>query len=162
MFDWFKRKRGPEATYLSLRAMALDASANELGSSRETYPRAFGIVVELGFPTGAATLVVMGEGSTSLYFSGGGGVIGGGEHESVRRTSARLLSQAQAYADEAVSEAESPLPCKGEVRFVFLTYDGRRVSRAEEAQLETGRHKLSPLFIGAHEVIAEMRELSPE
>ena len=162
MFNWFKRKRGPNEAYLGLRAMALGASPDELGISRDVYSQAFGIIVELEYPEGVATLVVMGEGSTSLYFSGGGGVIGGGEHESVRQASARLLSLAQEYAEAAEAETESPLPSKGLARFVFLAYDGRRATQAPESQLETGRHELSPLFIGAHEVIAELRELSPQ
>ena len=39
--------------------------------------------MEMAFPEGAATLVSLADGTTSMYTSTGGGVIGGGAHDAV-------------------------------------------------------------------------------
>jgi hypothetical protein len=161
MFGWFKRKRGPEATFLALRDMALAINPEELEIPRRIYPKVFALLMEMGYPHGSATLAVIGDGTTSLYFSAGGGIIGGGAQEPVREASERLLKLAQETPASAAPETETPLPEPGQVRFVFLTDEGRRAAEAQEAELGGGRHELSSLFFAAHDVITELRKLSP-
>src|SRR5688572_16670054 len=46
------------------------------------------VVFDWGMGNGSATLVAFDDGTTSLYFSGGGGIIGAGAHDAVRRAAA--------------------------------------------------------------------------
>ena len=118
--------------------------------------------METGYPDAVATLVVLAEGSTSLYFSNGGGVIGAGEHEAVRVASESLLSTAETQQDHLEGVVATPLPEVGRVRFYLRTFAGTVGAEAKEEDLGTGRHILSPLFHSAHAVIAAIRESTPE
>ena len=82
-----------ESTYLNLRERALNLEPSEVGiHSSEALPHVFGGVMDMAFPNGAATLVALSDGSTSLYTSGGGGVIGGGAHPTVVRETMAFLA----------------------------------------------------------------------
>ena len=91
-----------KATSADLRAMIFNLDPAEIGLTRENfdYP-VWGIVMETGFPDGSFTLVSLAEGTTSLYFSNGGGIIGGGEHESVRQAASYFLTRAQHFYENA-------------------------------------------------------------
>ena len=67
------RKNAP--IYSNLRAQALTGSRAAFGLE-PTSPDApaWGVLMEIGFPEGTASLVAMSDGSASLYFSGGGGL----------------------------------------------------------------------------------------
>src|SRR5438477_9066890 len=81
-----KRSRGgkktPQADIMKeLRHRALHLAPEEVGihPSGDT---PWGIVMDTTYPEGSASLVALEDGTASLYFSGGGGVIGGHAHES--------------------------------------------------------------------------------
>jgi hypothetical protein len=77
-----------------LRERALAVAALELGlAPTAARPRVWGVVMETGHAEGGATLVVFAEGTTSLYFSNGGGIIGAGEHAIVRTACRHSFTQ---------------------------------------------------------------------
>lgn len=88
----------PEASASGeLRAMALSVKPGDIGLTRKSFGQeAWGIVMETEMDGGYYTLVVLGDGTTSLYFSKGGGIIGAGEHETVRRAGARFMARVPA------------------------------------------------------------------
>lgn len=68
-----------------LRTMVLNLSPKDIGLNKDNFPHSvFAIMMETGVAEGSYTLSSIADGSTSLYFSNGGGIIGGGEHQSVR------------------------------------------------------------------------------
>ena len=98
MAFWSRRKppTNPAETSQRLRTQALTRTARDIGvAPSSAHPTVFGILMETGYPEAVATLVVFAEGSTSVYFSGGGGVIGAGEHESVRATHSPFFAEAE-------------------------------------------------------------------
>ena len=115
--------------------------------------------METGYPNSVVSLVVLGDGTASLYFSTGGGVIGAGQHESVRKASANFIGWANRFFSSATRAPEHPLPGAGHVIFYFLTYDGVYSYTAKEIELGEGRDKLANLFHAGHEVIGHMREI---
>lgn len=121
----------------------------------------WGVIMETGYPEAVATLVVLGDGTTSLYFSNGGGIIGAGEHEVVRAAGEVLLSSAEEYLDDFTVVTATPLPEVGQVRFYLRTFTGTLRAEAHEEDLGESRHKLSPVFHAAHSVIAAVRESTP-
>jgi hypothetical protein len=162
---WFKRKPRPDPADMarSLRQQALTVEAGELGlAPAAARPHVWGILMETGYPEAVATLVVLADGTTSLYFSNGGGVIGAGEHDLVRAASDALLSVAETHLAGFADIHATPLPDVGRVRFYLRTFQGMRGAEADEEDLGEDRHQLSPLFHAAHEVIGMIRQVSPK
>jgi hypothetical protein len=115
--------------------------------------------METGYAEGVATLVVLADGTTSLYFSNGGGVIGAGTHGAVRAAGEMLLSSAEAHMADFAAVVETPLPEVRRVRFYLRTFTGTMGAEADEKDLGEGRHTLSPVFHAAHAVISAVREV---
>jgi hypothetical protein len=167
---WFKRRQTPERVaqpqppdpaevIRGLRQQALTLEASQLGvaPTRER-PHVWGVLMETGFPEAVVSLVAFADGTTSLYFSNGGGVIGAGEHESVRVASAALLGAAEAHVAGFAPAGETPLPAAGRVRFYVRTFGGTLTAETDEQDLGHRRHPLAPVFHAGHAVIAAVRE----
>ncbi len=143
--------------------MALETTPASIGITPEpgnTEP--WGILMEMGRPGGVATLVAFATGDASLYFSTGGGVIGGVTHENVVRAARHFVSTAQGYTDRMEIVTTTPLPDPGKVRFYLLTPQGILAAKADEKDLGKRRHELSPLFYAGQEVITELRLISEQ
>jgi hypothetical protein len=97
-----------------------------------------------------------------LYFSTGGGVIGGGEHEPVRAASLSMIRRASDLATSMTPTETFPLPQKNSVRFYLITPGGIRTVEATEQEIKSGNHALRSLFEAGHEVIARIRESTPD
>lgn len=150
----------PSQMYGELRSLVLNLNPKDLGLTKEKFPHpVFALVMETGYQEGSFTLSVVVDGSTSLYFSNGGGIIGGGEHENVREASGYLLSEAQHFYTKAKKVAVFPKPEPGKVIFYFITFDGVRSYTTVEDDLGNERDELSDLFFAAHNVISELRQI---
>jgi hypothetical protein len=162
MAFWSKKKSADAAAASrALRDAALSSTAADLGLAPSAeHPNVFGFVMETGYPEAVATLAVFGEGSTSLYFSSGGGVIGAGQHESVRRTHPSLFQEAEDQLTAFSPANDSEFPRVGRVRIYLRTFRGTVSSEADEQDLGNMRHQLSRLFHAAHSTIAAIRESS--
>jgi ankyrin repeat protein len=179
MASWFKRifggsdderrQRGDKPSaerpaaeiYVKLREQALSCSRSSLG-----YPEppadapAWGLLMETGYPNGTATLISMQDGTASLYFSGGGGVIGGIGHETVRKAATAFVQSAGKLSRDLNRTENFPLPKTGRTVFYVLTDGGTLTADALEEDLGHGRHPLSALFHAGHAVITELRLVS--
>lgn len=143
-----------------LRDQAFHINAADLElSPTPSRPRVWGAIMELGFPTGIATLLAFAEGTTSLYFSNGGGTVGAGEHAIVRQMADEFLDVVEAHLAELSPVDETPTPRIGRVRFYARTYEGTLGAEATEDQLGK-HHPLSPVFRAGHAVITAIRESS--
>jgi hypothetical protein len=120
------------------------------------------VLMETGYPEAVATLVAVSDGSVSLYFSNGGGVIGAGEHAPVRNVAAKFLAAAAAYVPQASLAQQFPLPSSGRVRFYLVTSQGTYTAEAAEDDLGYERHPFAPLFHQGHELITAVREHTPQ
>lgn len=144
-----------------LRELALSVTASDLDlAPTETRPQVWGAILELGYPTGIATLMSLAEGTTSLYFSNGGGVIGAGEHPSVREAAERFLDTVEAHLAEFLPVDETPTPRIGRVSIYVRTFDGTLGAEAWDDELGRDQHPLSPVFQSAHAVLTAIRESS--
>jgi hypothetical protein len=142
--------------------MALDLSATEIGISAENYPhKVWGVVMETGLDDGYYTLVVLADGTTSLYFSTGGGVIGAGQHAKVKAASRQFIDLGDRMVGLAQPAASKAPPAPGSTTFFFLTFDGLRSYSAKEVELGEERDALAALFHAGHGVIASVRETEP-
>src|SRR5438552_772188 len=117
----------PESAAIALRRRALNLEPTAVGlHPSPALPRVFGGVMDMAYPRGVATLVGLADGTTSLYTSAGGGIIGGGEHESVARETRAFLTGLEAHLDEMSEDLGTEVPRPGRVAIYALTYSGRR------------------------------------
>jgi len=142
----------------TLRALVFELDPSSVGlAPGPELPRVFALVMDSTYARGAATVVAIADGTTSMYFSNGGGLIGMGRQPHVAQASRRLLLTAEAHADSFGPSTSSELPEVGRVRITILTYAGHLVVEAAEDDLGGGRHPASPVFHAAHGVIAAIR-----
>ncbi len=150
----------PADDIAELRGMAFALDPAEIGISKENFAHpVWGMVTETGFADGYFTLITLADGSTSLYFSTGGGMIGAGEFAGVRRAVGHYLTGAQYFFDRAEPVEQYPRPAPGKVTFYFLAFDGVYAYTASERKLGIGDDDLSNLFYAAHGVIDEIRKV---
>jgi hypothetical protein len=151
-------KKSRANPYDELRAKALGVTPNDLNvklDAAEATP--YGILMETGRPTATVTLVSFSTGDASLYFSTGGGVIGGVGHESVRTAAQAFVNATIPFLAKMQSATETPTPSVGTTRFYVLTTRGIVTAEAVENDLGQGKSELSPLFHAGQDVITQIR-----
>jgi hypothetical protein len=165
MFGRRKRPAGtqPEAqppaeVYLGLRRQILTLDPATVGiTAVPGGRRTWGCLMETGHPNGTATLVCLADGTTSLYTSSGGGIIGGGMHESVVRETQELLQVVDDHLGQMWGSIDQELPASGHSVIRALTHDGPRTFEALEVDLGERRSSMSAVFYAAQEVITQLR-----
>jgi hypothetical protein len=125
-------------------------------------PNVWGVLMELGYPQAIVTLVALADGTTSLYFSNGGGILGSGEHPPVAQASKALVAMAERYIEDMLPCTTCLLPTIGRVRFHVLTFAGTFTAEADEKTIQMGGRELSPLYISAQAVLTRVREKTAE
>jgi hypothetical protein len=116
--------------------------------------------MDIAYPEAAASLVSLADDSASVYFSTGGGVIGGQAHDAVANAAKAFVQAAHRDLAKLKAPPDELLPKPGYVRFFVLTDEGKRFAEAEEQILGEGKHELSPLFYAGQEVITQLRLIS--
>lgn len=114
--------------------------------------------LEVGFGGGTATVVSVFDGSTSIYFSGGGGRIGCGDHASVRRAAEAFRDLVQLHLHLLVPVGEVALPEDEQVNLVAVTADGPFVLSLQESALVPDTPAWT-VYTAGQEVIREIRRL---
>jgi hypothetical protein len=157
---FFGRKREveqPQAeVYEGLRQQVLRLTPAQLGDAFAGAP-ILALLMETGYPEAVATLVGVVDGTSSLYFSNGGGFIGAGTHPRVAEANRRWLGTGATFLSKLSVIAEPPLPDEGVTQLVAVTPEGLRGAVAAEDDLGEGRHDLSPFFYAAQDVITQIR-----
>ncbi|HSW94955.1 MAG TPA: hypothetical protein VLI88_02225 [Patescibacteria group bacterium] len=123
-------------------------------------PHVWAAFMDMSVSDSVASLLASAEGTSSLYFGTGGGIIGAGKHPQVRAANRRFLVALDAALDALSPVAEAALPAAGHVAFAVLTYDGLRGAQVAEDILKAGGHPLSKSFMAGHELIAYLRAAS--
>ena len=157
----FGRKRDaeqppPAEVYVGLRQQVLRLTPDQLDPALAHVP-ILALVMETGYSEAVATLVAVADGTSSLYFSNGGGVIGAGTHAAVAEASRRWLETGEQFLPQLSVTTDPSLPTEGLTQFVAVTRDGLRGTVAPEEDLGEDRHRLSPLFYAAQDVITQIR-----
>ena len=149
-----------ENPYEGLRSLALSTDAARLGfSPTPELPDVFGVVADLALE-GSVTLVCFRDGATSLYYSGGGGALGLGQHESVKQAAMEFVGSVQAALGEfSAGQDVTPLPVE-HYRFTALTYGGPRTLTAAETDLRASDSGAGQIYRGFHAVVGAYRMLT--
>jgi hypothetical protein len=148
-----KASPGPE-----LRNMVLTLDPAKAGlAPTEALPNVWGMVMDIGADHGWASLVTLADGTTSLYTSGGGGMIGGGAHEPVIEASARLLRLVEEDLESFEPTDDLDPPASDQTRFLALTYEGVKARAAATDSLASGENPLSAIFAAGNDLLTELR-----
>ncbi len=151
----------PSSIYLQLRDRIFSLSPAEVGLvPSAAAPHVWCVLMETGYAVGFATLVSLADGTTSLYYSTGGGMLGSSDYLSVAEASKALVAQAENHLDSLASNGTFPLPEVGQVRFIFLTYTGVFTAEAPEDTLASEKHPLSRLYMLGRETLTQLRLLA--
>ena len=153
-------KPSPGDVFQGLRGqiLHLDPAGAGMAATPDS-PRVWGGMMETGYPNGTASLVCLRDGTTSLYTSGGGGIIGAGGHGTVADANQAFLAELTRHAGGMRPDTDESLPAPGRVVLRALTHDGPMTFEAAEDDLGYGRSPLSPVFHAAHAVITQLRLL---
>jgi hypothetical protein len=147
--------------YVDLRDQALRTTSATAGASPTLSDRQpYGIVTDLAFPNGYATVVATISGAASIYLSGGGGYIGGEGHEAIRNAAKRAVDVAGSVVNRMYPTKECPLPKSGDVTFYALTKDGVMSASAAENEVKNRDDGLGALYKAVQGVIAQYRLLN--
>jgi len=153
----------PVTIFKNLRDTLLSMSPARLGVfPSETLPNVWGVLMETGYSPAVVTLVSLADGTTSLCFGSGGGVIGAEKHSTVREATAAFIASAEFHRQKLLPAESFPLPDVDRVRFYVLTFTGTLTAEAGEKELGRRTHELSALFYAGHDVITQIRITSDE
>ena len=155
------RPPGDDAFH-GLRSRALNVKAADLGVAPDPEAPIHGVIMETGYPEAVATFVCLRDGTVSLYLSNGGGVIGGGQHDSVRAACLEMFAITNRYAADFLAAckpvATFALPANGDVFFYLLANDAVHQAKCREDALAAQNDPFSALFNNCHAVMSEVRQ----
>jgi hypothetical protein len=117
-----------------------------------------GAAFEMGTGGACATVICVADGTTSLYLSTGGGQIGLGDHEPIRRANAAFRDAVSRHLDLMAPVSEVPLVAQGEVHVLGVTADGLRLIRWREDALSDTAPDW-PLYLAGQDVVTQIRIL---
>jgi hypothetical protein len=139
--------------YKDLRDLALHAAdVSALGKPIAA------VVVDVPGEGGFASIASFGDGTTSLYTSIGGGVIGSGSYRPVAEASRHLVSSAASHAAAFADIDSGDWPPVGSVRFHLVSSEGNRCVDVPEACFwGREKHELMPLIEAAQGVMTGIR-----
>jgi hypothetical protein len=147
------------AATLRQKVLSREFLADTPGSIPGTSIRA--VVFDWQLGNGTATLVAFDDGTTSLYFSSGGGVLGAGAHDAVKRAAAAFREEASKVQGRFTGVTEFPLPAGGTSVFYLVTDSATFTSGPiPSADLQRQEHPLGELARRAQDVITEVRKVS--
>jgi hypothetical protein len=153
---------GSESASMStrLRELALRTKAADLGLSASALAsRPWGVVIDIAdADSGVLTIACMVDGSTSLYFSLGGGVLGAGRDPAVRAAATLLLEEAAKHVPLMRAASSTATPPPGSVAFFVLAAGGPYHDSVSERSLRAGSGKLGSLYRQSQAVFRAVRD----
>jgi len=145
--------------YLELRNMALNVTPEQLAIELpKDKTKIYGVVMDWGLEEGTATLVAFMTGDASLYLSSGGGVMGGVGHENVQKAVEIFLAKSETFISKTTKTETTPQQKKNEVKFYFLTNNGKFVGQESMSNIENSSSEWLPLFEEGNNLITEIRK----
>ena len=128
--------------------------------------QAWGMVMETAYEDASVTVFCATDGSASMYYSNGGGIIGAGEHQDVAELASAIAHYSSLfflpYATQEFCK-DFPYPEMGSTAFYFLSDDGAiKTPEIAEEMLGNDESILSPLFHTFHALIGAIIEHTPQ
>lgn len=149
-----------ENQYRELRNLALQTRPKDLGLSFQSPKKTvFGIVMDWDVQNGTASVISFITGDASIYFSSGGGIIGGGTHDNVKAKAIEFVEKAQLLIDKTSMTNLTPLPADNNVIFYMITNKGIYSIQEDLDNISNHSSVWIDLFLTGNEVITELRKI---
>ncbi|AUG57491.1 MAG TPA: hypothetical protein DCE02_06845 [Ruminiclostridium sp.] len=145
--------------FYDLRKMVFSLNVGTLGLEVVKSGISLCTVMEWEISGSVATLVSVIDGSTSLYLSTGGGIIGGGGHQNVVEASSAFREASEKYLSRMKKDSDFKLPENGHVCFYVVTTDGVYKYDGLEKDMVSQRDEFSQLFFLGQNTITELRKI---
>jgi hypothetical protein len=136
------------------RKLLTTVKPDELLEGEDAKAKVWGVLMDVSFPSGTATLVSLRDGTASLYTTTGGGVLGG---YTAREQAKAFVVAAEKHLKEMSLTETFPYPANGRVKFYVLTRDGVLTAEAGLNELGERKHKLWTLYYAADQVLTQLR-----
>lgn len=153
------RRNEPAEVFMTLRKGIFDLPKSGVDFGQKDR---LAILMETGFEEGCSSLVAVADGSTSLYFSNGSAIIGGGQHPEGADAARAFLESSRQFDGELEPSSDHPLPKPGMTRFYIIRKDDVLTGEFQEDDLGNGRLPLSPLFHKGHDLISLIRTIEEQ
>lgn len=153
------RKPAGPGMFQKMRDMQLRTPPREMGLVPSAPDQIVCVCMEQGIGDGAMSLRCFLDGTVSLYFTGGFGIIGVGQNDEGKSKGLALVNAADQFREHFQPDQELALPGGDRTRFILVRFDGTFSVEVATADLESGQGPLSPLFHLGHEVITVARKL---
>lgn len=115
----------PDQMYVKLRTAAFHRTASELGLDVDPNSnQPYGVILDWNVGQATSTIVSFSTGDASMYYSTGGGWLGGYGVEKVNSASKKFVIAAGEYVDKLNKVSEYPMPPVGFMRFYVITPQG--------------------------------------
>lgn len=155
------RRPSPSDAMRSMRLQLLTTSPETLGlTPTPRFPKVAAVSMELPMGRVSASLVAACDGTTSLYTTGNFGVVGAGQHESIRALSSAFLDVAQSAYDRGAKTTDFGYASGDEVRFLLVGYDGVRVVSERIAALNAGTSPEIELWGAGQRLLTQIRVIT--
>lgn len=103
------------------------------------------------------TLAGLVDGTTCLYFSSGGGILGSGNHPIVGAAAREMVGKAGSSLECFQAVREYPLPAEGFIRFYALTYNSIQMAECPDKDVKDPQYGLSELYAAVENLITQVR-----
>lgn len=157
-----QEKDKQENPYEGLREQALSVTSEMIGlktTENDKNNTVYGVIIDWNTNTGIATIAAYKTGDASIYFSTGGGFIGGIGQPTVVDASKSLVEFSNKVLNSSALTKDISLPEKGNVKFFLLTNNGKFSHEETYSSLENSNSDWSSLFNYANNLITAYREL---
>lgn len=152
---FFSRKKKNPLLELRDQILSGEYKINESTGENEVTA----VVLDVGTENGAYSLLVISDGTCSLYYENGGGIIGAGGHKNVGYVTKILLKRANEFCDKPVSLMNCKFPDKNGFIVHIMTKSGNYEFTGNTRALSDG-NRSSELFFLCNSVITQLRLLS--
>lgn len=151
------------AAFAQLRTLWLSSDPSKLGLRPTTeLPHVWGAALEFRLGETVVFLAAVADGSVSMYFSNGGGIIGGGQHATVRAAGQRFLEAVEMSLPQFVARESFEPVGQERASFIVQTYEGKLGADVLEADLRGDTHPLPGCYGAAQDMITQLRLASPK
>jgi ankyrin repeat protein len=117
------------------------------------------IIMETGLKDYCFSLVAISDGTASMYFSNGGGIIGAGVNPGCARIAKSFLDYSKEFDNQLKKVSEYPLPQSGMTRFYVIKSGIILSQEFKDEELGNNKLAISPLYQKGHELITAIRKL---
>ncbi|HEX3072546.1 MAG TPA: hypothetical protein VHP30_02930 [Ignavibacteriales bacterium] len=144
--------------YLKMRDLAFSITPDKLHlNMKEMENQIYGTLIEFKLESAFVTIAAFISGDASIYFSSGGGFIGGFAYDTIKNSAIRLNRIANEYLCDAKLTTNFDIPKDEEVKFYFLTSQGIYLIEDDRKKINRFRSKYSSLFVIGNDIITGYR-----